>query len=168
MNQFWKRPVKGKKPTFTLITTRYVKKNVWRSPEYNCDTRTEGITIIGDYSFLGCSSLKEIKFPNSLTSIGVQSFADCLSLEEVDLLHTNVQELGNYAFALCTSLREMKVPDSPQNFGVNGSGVFFNCPKLVPSHVNDIDNKAVVTYLRSIQYSPHLPPLKKEKEKRSL
>ena len=53
----------------------------------------EGITIIGGASFLNCRSLKEIKFPKSLTSIGVNSIGYCSSLEVVDLLHTNVKEL---------------------------------------------------------------------------
>ena len=75
----------------------------------------EGITSIGEgCSFYGCSSLKEIKFPKSLTSIGVQSFCNCSSLERADLLHTKVQQLGQQAFGNCASLREMKVPDSLQ------------------------------------------------------
>ncbi|GMH92557.1 hypothetical protein TrST_g7258 [Triparma strigata] len=107
----------------------------------------EGITSIGDWSFYGCRSLKDIKFPKSLTSIGEASFANCSSLEKVDLLHTNVQELGTYAFYNCTSLTEMKVPDSLQKFG---SYVFYQCSKLVPSDIN-VDNNAVVAYLRSMQ-----------------
>ncbi|GMH83374.1 hypothetical protein TrST_g4361 [Triparma strigata] len=109
----------------------------------------EGITIIGQGSFDGCISLKEIKLPKSLTSIGGGSFAHCSSLEEVDLLHTNILELGREVFRYCTSLKEMKVPDSLQTLGDN---VFYNCSKLVPSNIDvDYDNNAVVAYLRSIQ-----------------
>ncbi|GMI06399.1 hypothetical protein TrVE_jg159 [Triparma verrucosa] len=68
----------------------------------------EGITIIGRWSFWGCSNLKDIKFPKSLKRIGSMSFARCSSLEEVGLLHTNVHYLGDSAFSSCTSLREMK------------------------------------------------------------
>ncbi|GMH96525.1 hypothetical protein TrVE_jg14445 [Triparma verrucosa] len=42
----------------------------------------------------------------------------------------------------------MTVPDSLQKFGVY---VFEDCSKLVPSDIDDYDNDAVVTYLRSIQ-----------------
>ncbi|GMH99155.1 hypothetical protein TrST_g6308 [Triparma strigata] len=108
----------------------------------------EGITNIGYYSFHGCISLKEIKFPKSLTKIGRSSFAFCYSLEEVDLLHTNLVGLGEQAFQYCTSLREMKVPDSLQTFG---KYVFYNCSNLVPSDIDDNDDHAVVTYIRSIQ-----------------
>ncbi|GMH98426.1 hypothetical protein TrVE_jg1017 [Triparma verrucosa] len=113
----------------------------------------EGITIICEDSFTGCSSLKEIKFPKSLTSVGGGSFYQCCSLEQVDLLHTNVEYLGDYAFNNCTSLREMKVPDSLQVFGLN---VFLYSSKLVPSNINVSDWKndttsEVVAYLRSIQ-----------------
>ncbi|GMH83716.1 hypothetical protein TrVE_jg3392 [Triparma verrucosa] len=108
----------------------------------------EGITSIGRSSFSGCTSLKEIKFPMSLTLICVCSFLACSSLEQVDLLHTNVQELGAQAFANCTSLREMKVPDSLQTFG---NHVLYGCSELVPSNINIYDSEAVVTYLDSIQ-----------------
>ncbi|GMH97160.1 hypothetical protein TrVE_jg7840 [Triparma verrucosa] len=115
----------------------------------------EGITIIGNHSFMNCISLKDIKFPKSLTSIGVQSFGYCSSLEEVDLLHTKVLELGEYAFYDCTSLRKMKIPDSLQTLGAD---VFLNCSELVPSTIDVEDNindddvtSEVVAYLRSIQ-----------------
>ena len=91
----------------------------------------EGITIIGDFSFMQFSSLKEIKFPKSLTSIGEGSFSNCSSLEQVDLLHTNLQKLGNYVFRDCTSLRKMTVPDSLQKFSFN---TFLDCSKLVSPH----------------------------------
>ena len=106
----------------------------------------EGITSIGECSFEYCSSLKDIKFPKSLTSIGAHSFEDCSSLERVDLLHTNILTLGNFAFECCTSLREIKVPDSLQTFG---SFVFQGCSELVPSDIDDYDESAVVSYLRS-------------------
>ncbi|GMH96667.1 hypothetical protein TrST_g5273 [Triparma strigata] len=109
----------------------------------------EGITIIGDRSFMYCYSLKDIKFPKSLTSIGYQSFAYCSSIEEVDLLHANVQELEREAFYNCESLRELKVSDSLQKFGGN---VFEECSKLVPPHIDVKDDHAVVAYLRSLEY----------------
>ncbi|GMH85504.1 hypothetical protein TrST_g10495 [Triparma strigata] len=111
----------------------------------------EGITIISDFSFQCCVSLKHISFPKSLTSIGNGSFSNCSSLEEVDLLPTNVKRLGRQAFQFCTSLSEMKVPDSLRKFG---SKVFWNCSKLVPSGIDvrgNHDASAVVAYLRSIQ-----------------
>ena len=137
-----------KKVAFLLNVTKVGVNACWFADNLVVVDIPEGITIIGDSSFLRCFSLKDIKFPKSLTSISAYSFASCDSLEQVDLLHTNVQELGDDAFAVCTSLREMKVPDSLQTFG---SCVFYNCSKLVPSEIDDLDNEAVVAYLRSIQ-----------------
>ncbi|GMI01238.1 hypothetical protein TrST_g7010 [Triparma strigata] len=139
-----------------LVTKVVFLLNITKVGEYACMYASilvvvdipEGITSIGDRSFMYCYSLKEIKFPKSLVSIGNYSFGWCSSLEEVDLLHTNVQELGPHAFWNCTSLREMKVPDSLQTFGSN---VFQLCSKLVPSVIDDGNNEAIVTYLRSIQ-----------------
>ncbi|GMH85806.1 hypothetical protein TrVE_jg1728 [Triparma verrucosa] len=122
----------------------------------------KGITIIGNWSFANCISLKRITFPKSLTSIGAYSFTNCSSLEQVDLLHTHVKTLDGWAFYKCTSLREMKVPDSLQKFGSN---VFTNCSELIPPTIdvydssdasddeyvcNDVTSE-VVAYLRSIQ-----------------
>ena len=144
------------KVVFLLNTTKVGLGVCYKASNLVVVDIPEGITIIGEASFMQCSSLEEIKFPKSLTSISSNgSFAYCSSLEQVDLLHTNVQELGEKAFWYCTSLREMKVPDSLQNFGYS---VFYNCSKLVPSTI-DIDDKIndddvtseVVAYLRSIQ-----------------
>ncbi|GMH61131.1 hypothetical protein TrST_g386 [Triparma strigata] len=105
----------------------------------------EGITSIGEDSFFGCYSLKDISFPKSLTLIGDVSFGICSSLEKVDLLHTKVQKLGTQAFRDCTSLRHMKDPDSLQTFGRNAFG---NCSKLVPFYINTQNSEAVVAYIR--------------------
>ncbi|GMH48333.1 hypothetical protein TrVE_jg9368 [Triparma verrucosa] len=145
------RMVQLTKVVFLLNVTKVGDNVCWKASILVTVDIPEGITIIGDYSFVGCISLKEIKFPKSLTSIGSYSFWKCSSLERVDLLHTNFEELGEMTFSICTSLREMKVPDSLQTFGYN---TFCNCSKLVPSDINvdwGHDVSAVVAYLRSIQ-----------------
>ncbi|GMH66388.1 hypothetical protein TrST_g2992 [Triparma strigata] len=160
----------AKRDRMRLVTKVVFLLNITKVGDYACCYASilvvvdipEGITVISERSFFGCSSLKDIKFPKSLTSIGHQSFGFCSSLEEVDLLHTHVQQLGGWAFSDCTSLRVMKVPDSLQTFGEH---VFYGCSKLVPSTI-DVDDKnaddenedyddvtpEVIAYLRSAQY----------------
>ena len=134
------------KVVFLLNITKVGDRACWADNLVVVDI-PEGITIIGDWSFYGCSSLKDVTFPKSLTSICRYSFAYCSSLEQVDLLHTNVQKIGTQAFRYCTSLREMKIPDSLQNFG---DDVFVNCSKLVPS---DIDVREYDPYLHTTPYT---------------
>lgn len=40
----------------------------------------EGVTEIGKWAFIGCSSIKSIEIPESVTEIGGSAFHDCSSL----------------------------------------------------------------------------------------
>mmetsp|Transcript_21582 Transcript_21582/g.40607 ORF Transcript_21582/g.40607 Transcript_21582/m.40607 type:complete len:215 (+) Transcript_21582:204-848(+) len=72
----------------------------------------EGVECINTNAFKGCSNLKTVSFPTTLSTIGVQAFSDCSRLEAVDLLHTNIQDIRYGAFQRCTALRVFKVPPS--------------------------------------------------------
>ncbi|GMI16712.1 hypothetical protein TrLO_g3762 [Triparma laevis f. longispina] len=106
----------------------------------------EGVERIGGDECNSCRSLTAASFQTTLTSIGNCAFELCSSLENVDLLHTNLQELGQSAFALCSELKSMTIPDSLQTLSF---WVFFRCSKLVASHIDELDNDAVVAHLRS-------------------
>lgn len=51
-------------------------------------------------SFYGCSSLKEVTIPESLTYIGSLAFADCTDLESITI-HKDVTNIGHSAFMNC-------------------------------------------------------------------
>lgn len=83
-------------------------------------TFNEGLENICREAFYGCSSLKEIIIPDSVTSISRYSvtsagstssnyytFAYCTSLERV-VLGSNVTEIGKYTFYGCSSLKEIE------------------------------------------------------------
>ncbi len=77
-------------------------------------------------SFYGCTSLEEIRLPETLTEIGGGAFHSCVFLQTIDI-PKNVRSIMNYAFAYCSSLKEVEVPDSVEEMGYC---VFMNCIAL--------------------------------------
>lgn len=77
-------------------------------------------------TFQGCSSLKKIKLPDSLTIVGEKAFSDCDSLEEI-VLPESVQEIGEEAFMNCSALRKIKIPATVQMIE---DDAFYECDHL--------------------------------------
>ena len=77
----------------------------WESTHLNTVVfNNDNLTEIGDYAFLGCSSLSSIALPQNLTTIGFEAFTGCTSLKEVTIPST-VTSIGDLAFSNCTSLK---------------------------------------------------------------
>ena len=71
----------------------------------------EGIEIIGEWAFEGCSALKEVSIPNSVTDIGKAAFLRCSTLKEV-CIPNSVTAIGDWAFGGCSALKEVCIPNS--------------------------------------------------------
>ncbi|MBR5164226.1 MAG: leucine-rich repeat protein [Ruminococcus sp.] len=56
------------------------------------------VTAVGEYAFLGNSSVVSVTIPDSVTSIGESAFAMCKNLETITI-PTSVNEIGGYAFS---------------------------------------------------------------------
>jgi hypothetical protein len=63
----------------------------------------EGLTIIGDSAFEGCSSLESIVLPSNVKLIGDNVFKDCAKLVNIELPE-GLAVMGSYAFKGCSSL----------------------------------------------------------------
>ena len=81
----------------------------------------DGVSRIGDWTFTGCTSLKNINFPGSLGgsssnvgNIGEGAFNGCTSLEEI-LVETGVRHIGARAFEGCTKLWKVILPSTISN-----------------------------------------------------
>ena len=86
----------------------------------------DGVSIIGDLAFVGCSSLTSITIPDSVTSIGSWAFEGCSSLTSVSIPNS-VTSIGERAFTDCSSLTSVSIPESVTNLGSNP---FADCQAL--------------------------------------
>ena len=68
--------------------------------------------------FTYCSSLVEVKLPNTLTSISDDTFARCTSLSSIDM-PSGLVNIGSQAFATCSSLTGVVLPASINSIGHN-------------------------------------------------
>lgn len=66
----------------------------------------EGVTVIAENAFCGCTKLVSAVLPSTLTSIKRAAFGNCQSLSEIDL-PAGLTTLQEYAFLNCLSLKKI-------------------------------------------------------------
>ena len=102
----------------------------------------DGVTIIRDFAFSGCTSLTSITIPGSVTSIGYGAFKDCDSLTSITI-PDSVTSIGRSAFLGCTSLTSVTIPNSVTSIAY---GAFAGCVSLtsvtIPDSVTSIGRSA--------------------------
>ena len=101
----------------------------------------DGVTSIGDYAFLGCSSLADVTISNSVTSIGEAAFADCTGLTSITIPNS-ITSIGGYAFSCCSLLAHVAIPNGVASIG---SYAFEYCPLTeiaIPNSVMSIGEGA--------------------------
>ena len=79
-------------------------------------TLCEGIVTIEQAAFSGCTGLKSIVIPSSVTDIGEDVFVNCNSLQSI-VFQEGVASIGSYAFYACTALKSITIPDSVESIG---------------------------------------------------
>lgn len=83
------------------------------------------VKVIGDMSFYGCSSLKNVALPSNLEKIGKYAFANT-GLEKI-VIPDKVNSLGEYVFSDCHNLTEISFGKSLTEIPYAG---FVNCTAL--------------------------------------
>ena len=96
------------------------------------DGNTYTITAIGDYAFVGCTSLTGIKITERTTTIGNYVFSGCNGMTEFTV-PTQITSIGNSVFNGCYGITSITIEESDETLelGYNSSsshGLFYDCP----------------------------------------
>ena len=100
------------------------------------------VTSIGNFAFVGFTSMKSLSIPNSVTSIGKRAFMQCTAINSVSVPNS-VMSLGEYAFQGCSSLNSISFSN---NLTEISEGACNYCTSLstitIPNNITDIGNYA--------------------------
>jgi len=97
----------------SVISIDYLSSD---SPSLTSVTISNSVTLIGDISLPGCTSLINLTIPNSVTSIGDISLPGCTSLINLTIPNS-VTSIGDISLPGCTSLTSLRIPDSVTSIG---------------------------------------------------
>ena len=86
-----------------------------------------GLTSIEDREFWTSQSLEYINIPEGVTVIGEAAFSGCTALEELVFEGDGLVEIKDSAFEICESLSSVEFPDSLE---IIGEDAFENCSSL--------------------------------------
>ena len=117
----------------------------------------DSVTNIAAQAFYGCSSLTDVRLPESLLMIGNEAFRNCSSLTAA-ALPENVTSIGARAFQGCSNLSALTLP---RGLEALPDYVFAGCSSLdsfvVPAAVTNLGNYIVSDSTTAIYYLGNAP-----------
>lgn len=106
-------------------------------------TFPDGVTVIKDGAFSGCTGLEYVVFPpTSLTTIESSAFSGCTALDDVEI-PKSVTTIPYECFSGCSDLQTLKLPEGLAEIGISA---FESCSNLksitLPSTLTNIKDGA--------------------------
>ena len=89
-------------------------------------TIPEGVTIIDNGIFSGCTTLTSVIIPQSVIAINADAFRECKSLSAI-ALPKNLITIGSYCFQSCSALKSVTFSERLLSIGSNS---FYKCDAL--------------------------------------
>ena len=90
------------------------------------------VTNIGEYAFYGCSGLTSIDLPDSVTSIGKFAFSGCSNITSV-IIGKGVISIGSSAFYGCSGLTSIQIESNNTAFDSRQ-----NCNAIIETSTNEL------------------------------
>lgn len=115
-------------------------------------TIPETLTVVPDYAFPSCTSLREVILHDRITKIGYNTFRGCSQLTTLQI-PKSLKEIDDLAFFGCTGLANIQLNEGLE---IIGHSAFSNCKALerlvIPDSVYKIEDNAFIdcTGLKSI------------------
>jgi hypothetical protein len=89
------------------------------------------VTTITSFTFIACSSLRQVKIPLDVTAIGWQAFSGCSHLEQLEI-PLSVTTIESWTFNGCSCLEQLEIPPSVTTIE---TGAFMACSGLTRLHI---------------------------------
>ena len=125
-----------------FINLNYISEAFSGCSNLKSITIPDSVTSIDWGAFSNCSSLTSVTIPDSVTSIEDGAFSGCSSLTSVTI-PDSVTTIGGYAFSGCRSLTSVTIPDSVTTIEYDA---FSGCSSLtsitIPNSVTKIGSSA--------------------------
>ena len=102
-------------------------------------TIKEGTKGICGAAFSGCSNLKSVVIPNSVTYIENYAFSDCTGLTTLTIPNS-VKSINSFAFQNCSNLTSISIGSGVTSIGAT---IFYGCSSLT-SIISEIEEPFVV------------------------
>ena len=114
------------------VAVRAIDAEAFYDNLYMCYlTLPEGVEVIGDSAFEGCTRLVHVELPSTLRHIGNRAFAQGLQARSL-VLPEGLESIGDEAFYWADRLMEVELPQSLKTIG---AGAFDGCSWIDEAYI---------------------------------